>query len=79
MTKPTKWYVRPAKTQISLGIRAVSLLFYKRLSIFDVLHLYSIVKAQQNLPNDMCALLGCESLRRSGHIGVGGVRVWRVR
>ena len=35
-----------------------SLLFYKRLFIFDVLHLYSIVKAQQNLPNDMCALLG---------------------
>ena len=24
----------------------------------DVLHLYSIIKAQQNLPNDMCALLG---------------------
>ena len=23
MTKPTKWYVRPAKTQISLGIRPV--------------------------------------------------------
>ena len=22
-TKPTKWYVRPAKTQISLGIRQV--------------------------------------------------------
>ena len=35
-----------------------SLLFYKRLFIFDVFHLYSIVKAQQNLPNDMCALLG---------------------
>ena len=35
-----------------------SLLFYKRLFIFDVLHLYSIVKAQQNLPNDMCALPG---------------------
>ena len=35
-----------------------SLLFYKRLSIFDVLHLYSIVKAQQNLHNDICALLG---------------------
>ena len=31
---------------------------YKRLFICDVLHLYSIVKAQQNLPNDMCALLG---------------------
>ena len=25
MTKPTKWHVRPAKTQISLGIRTVSL------------------------------------------------------
>ena len=24
MTKPTKWHVRPAKTQISLGIRPVS-------------------------------------------------------
>ena len=35
-----------------------SLLFYKRLFIFDVLHVYSIVKAQQNLPNGMCALLG---------------------
>ena len=35
-----------------------SLLFYKRLFIFDVLHLYSIVKAQQNLPNGICALLG---------------------
>ena len=23
MTKPTKWHVRPAKTQISLGIRPV--------------------------------------------------------
>ena len=23
MTKPTKWYMRPAKTQISLGIRPV--------------------------------------------------------
>ena len=23
MTKPTKWHVRPAKTQISLGIRSV--------------------------------------------------------
>ena len=23
MTEPTKWYVRPAKTQISLGIRPV--------------------------------------------------------
>ena len=35
-----------------------SLLFNKRLFIFDVLHLYSIVKAQQNLHNDICALLG---------------------
>ena len=35
-----------------------SLLFFKRLFIFEVLHLYSIGKAQQNLPNDMCALLG---------------------
>ena len=26
--------------------------------MFDVLHLYSIVKAQQNFPNDMCVLLG---------------------
>ena len=26
--------------------------------MFDVLHLYLVVKAQQNLPNDMCALLG---------------------
>ena len=32
--------------------------FYKRLFKFDVLHLYSIVKAQENLHNDMCALLG---------------------
>ena len=29
MTKPTKWHVRPAKTQISLGIRPV-LDFFKR-------------------------------------------------
>ena len=32
-----------------------SLLFYKRVFIFDVLYLYSIVKAQHNLHNDMCA------------------------
>ena len=31
------------------------LLFYKGLFIFDVLHLYSIVNAQQNLPN-MCGM-----------------------
>ena len=36
-----------------------SLLFCKRFFfIFDVLRLYSIVKAQQNLPNYICALLG---------------------
>ena len=35
-----------------------SLLFYKRLFIFDVFHLFSIVMAHENLHNDMCALLG---------------------
>ena len=53
-----------------------SLLFYKRLFIFDFLHLYSIVKAQQNLHNDICALLGLwESLRWDLHIGAGRMRV----
>ena len=31
MTKPTKWYVRPAKTQISLGIRPVIRIFAVRM------------------------------------------------
>ena len=35
-----------------------SIFVHKRLFIFDVLHLYSIVKAQQNLHNDICAFLG---------------------
>ena len=43
-----------------------SLLFYNCLFTFDVLHLYSIVKAQQNLQNDRCALLG---LMRDSTVG----------
>ena len=37
MTKPTKWYVRPAKTQISLGIRPVWSVFAVRMKKHCVL------------------------------------------
>ena len=43
---------------IYICIQCLFITFYKRLFIFDVLHLYSIVKAQENLHNNMCALLG---------------------
>ena len=43
---------------IYICIQSLFITFYKRLFIFDVRHLYSIVKAQENLHNDMCALLG---------------------
>ena len=39
---------------LTFVFKLCSLLFYKRLFICDTLHLYSIVKAQQNI----CALLG---------------------
>ena len=45
---------------------------YIRLFIFDVLHLYSIVKAQQNLHNDMCALLGLMRVFAVGSTYRGG-------
>ena len=40
--------------------------------------MYSIVKAQQNLPNDMCALLGLMRVfaAGSGLEGVGCVCLW---
>ena len=53
-----------------------SLLFYNRLFILDVLDLYSIVKAQQNLHNELCALLGLTRVVGwDGHIGAGRLKV----
>ena len=49
-----------------------SLLFYKPLFIFDVLHLYSVDKAQQNLHNDICALLGLMGVFAMGLAYRGG-------
>ena len=49
-----------------------SFLFNKRLFIFDVLHLYSLVKAQQNLHNDICALLGLMGVFAMGLAYRGG-------
>ena len=40
--------------------------------IFDVLHLYSLVKAQQNLQNDICALLGLMGVFAMGLAYRGG-------
>ena len=51
---------------ITFVFNLCSLPFYKRLFIFDVLHLYSIVKAEQSLHNDMCALLGLMRIIATG-------------
>ena len=49
-----------------------SLLFNKRLFIFYVLHLYSLVKAQKKLHNDICALLGLMGVFAMGLAYRGG-------
>ena len=59
---------------IYICIQSLFITFYKRLFIFDVLHLFSIVKVQENLHNDMYALLGLMSHCRGGGCAYRGRR-----
>ena len=47
MTKPTEWYVRPAKTQISLGIRLIISLY---ISVMRVEEYFSLWKQICSFP-----------------------------
>ena len=58
MTKPTKWHVRPAKTQISLGIRPVwsesSLSAWRKLRSLDTQWTHSEDSDQNQNQNQNC-------------------------
>ena len=62
MTKPTKWHVRPAKTQVSLGIRPVwpesSLSAWRKLG-----SLLTLLSAQRRLWSDWADVQADLSLR----------------
>ena len=62
MTKPTQWHVRPAKTQISLGIRPVwaesSLCAQWVAKDLSFLHAYSEDSDQTGMPRLICVFAG---------------------
>ena len=61
MTKPTKWFVRPAKTQISLGIRPIWSVFAVRTK--KVWFLSYPLSAQRRLWSDWAGAQAYPSLR----------------
>ena len=79
MTKPTKWHVRPAKTQISLGIRPVwseSLLSaWRKLGSFRLSYPLS---AQQRLRTDWADAQADLGLRWVHSHFVGFVMRWLI-
>ena len=63
MTKPTKWHVRPAKTQISLGIRPVwsesSLCAWRKVGSLVTHWAHSEDSDQTGYPKTLIRLGGC--------------------
>ena len=76
MTKPTKWIVRPAKTQISLGIRPVWSVFAVRMKKAWVLS-YPL-SAQRMLRSAWASAQSDQSLHWAHSHFVGFVMKWLI-